>query len=77
MHGLLFMKDDYDAVSIEIVAWLHCCVTGSRLFAVMLLLIVILLLGGDNRRIADGVSGPSVCLLGNALGDKKSGVLGG
>jgi hypothetical protein len=40
MHGVFFMKDDYDAVSVAVVAWLHCCVTGSRLFAAMLLLIV-------------------------------------
>lgn len=36
-----------------------------------------LLLGGGNRHIADGVSGLSLRPLGNALGDKKSGVLGG
>jgi len=36
------MKDDYDVVSAEIGAWLHCCVTGSRLFAAKLLLIVML-----------------------------------
>lgn len=36
------MKDDYDVVPAEIGAWLHCCVTGSRLFAAKLLLIVML-----------------------------------
>ena len=36
------MKDDYDAVSAEIGAWLLCRVTSSRLFAGKLLLIVML-----------------------------------
>jgi hypothetical protein len=42
MRVLFLMKDDYDVVSAEIGAWLHCCVTGSRLFAAKLLLIVML-----------------------------------
>lgn len=42
MRVHFLMKDDYDVVSAEIGAWLHCCVTGSRLFAAKLLLIVIL-----------------------------------
>lgn len=36
------MKADYDAVSAERRARLHCCVAGSRLFAAKLLLIVML-----------------------------------
>ncbi len=47
------MKDDYDAVSAEIGAWLLCRVTGSRLFAAKLLLIVMLPLRA--QRVSSGI----------------------